>query len=46
MTEDVTDIQGVGESLLASLRKGDVVLFKASRAVGAEQIIAYLRERM
>ena len=40
------DLAKTGESLLRELREGDVVLFKASRGVGAEQIITYLRERI
>ena len=43
---DARDLAKTGESLLRELREGDVVLFKASRSVGAEQIITYLRERI
>ncbi len=46
MTDHVTNIESISEALLAEIKAGDVVLFKASRAVGAEQIIAYLKERI
>ncbi len=36
----------MGERLLSDLRDGDVVLFKASRSLGAEQIIAYLKQKI
>ena len=34
------------QALLSELKKGDVVLFKASRAVGMERVIEYLKERL
>ena len=40
------DLAKTGEALLGELREGDVVLFKASRGIGAEQIINYIRERI
>lgn len=43
---DVKDLDKTADSLLQNLRRGDIVLFKASRAVGAEKIIELLRERM
>lgn len=43
---DAKDLEATADSLLQNLRQGDIVLFKASRAVGAERIIALLRERM
>ena len=43
---DVKDLNVTAEQLLAQLRDGDVVLFKASRSVGAEQIIAALQDRI
>lgn len=33
-----------GDMMLHALRKGDVVLFKASRSVAAERVIEYLKE--
>ena len=41
---DVKALQVTAKSLAQDLRDGDVVLFKASRSVGAEGIIAYLQE--
>ena len=40
------DLAETCEALLGTLRDGDVVLFKASRGIAAERIIAYLRERL
>ena len=40
------DLVSTGEALLGEIRDGDVVLVKASRAIGAERIINYLRERI
>ena len=34
------------QALLKTLKKGDVVLFKASRAIGMERVIDYLKERL
>ncbi len=45
-TPNVADIADIGDALLSQLQEGDVVLFKASRAVGAERIIAYLKDRL
>ena len=44
--QNAEDLSVTGDSLLNELRDGDVVLFKASRAIGAERIITYLRERL
>ncbi|MBR3894926.1 MAG: UDP-N-acetylmuramoyl-tripeptide--D-alanyl-D-alanine ligase [Clostridia bacterium] len=43
---DVKNLDATAKALLESLCDGDVVLFKASRSVEAERIIAYLRERL
>ncbi len=43
---DSRQLAVTGDALLAELREGDVVLFKASRMVGAEEIIAYIKERL
>ena len=40
------DLAETCEALLGTLRDGDVVLFKASRSIGAERIIDYLRDRL
>ena len=34
------------EEAYSELEDGDVILFKASRSLGAERMIAYLRERI
>lgn len=41
---DVKDLSGMAELLARELKDGDVVLFKASRGVHAEEIISQLRE--
>lgn len=43
---DVQNVTCTVDQLLENLRSGDVVLFKASRAVGAERFIELLRRRM
>jgi UDP-N-acetylmuramoyl-tripeptide--D-alanyl-D-alanine ligase len=43
---NVKALNETAEQLLGTLREGDVVLIKASRSVGAEQIIAALRDRI
>ena len=43
---DVLDLQGTAEALLKDLQEGDVVLFKASRSVGAERIIDAIKDRI
>ncbi len=40
-----TDVDACLENLAAELREGDVVLLKASRAVGLERLVAALRQR-
>ena len=40
------DFEKTAQMLLKELKKGDVVLFKASRAIGMERVIAYLKERL
>ena len=41
---DLSSPQKIAHRLLGMLQEGDVILFKASRAVGAERIIEALRE--
>ena len=41
---DVTDPLASGREILEQVRAGDIILFKASRAMAAEQILTYLRE--
>lgn len=43
---DANNVEEIGEELYSKLADGDVVLFKASRAMGAERLIDYLRARM
>lgn len=43
---DLDAVEEMGNSLLSELCEGDVVLFKASRGIGAERIISYLKERI
>ncbi len=43
---NVEALTEAAEQLLGTLRDGDVVLFKASRSVGAEKMIAYLQSRI
>jgi UDP-N-acetylmuramoyl-tripeptide--D-alanyl-D-alanine ligase len=40
------DVEASLEKLVSELRKGDVVLLKASRAVGLDRLVAPLRERL
>lgn len=42
---DPTDAETVAERILASMREGDVLLVKASRALRAERIVAHLKTR-
>ncbi len=42
--EDVRDPALSGEMILGSLRKGDILLVKASRGAAAERIINYIKE--
>ncbi len=41
---DVKDLSGTATAVIDSLQKGDVILFKASRAVGLEGVIHTLQE--
>lgn len=43
---NVKALADTAKALAEELQEGDVVLFKASRSVGAEQIIAYLKEHI
>ena len=43
---DAEDLAGTANALLQELREGDVILFKASRGIGAERIISELRSRI
>ena len=39
-------IEGIANQLEETVREGDVILFKASRAVGLERVIAALKEKL
>lgn len=39
-------VRDVGECVLSVLRPGDILLVKASRAIGAERILAYVKEKI
>ncbi len=41
---DITDPLASGKAILGELKKGDIILFKASRAMAVEKILSYLRE--
>ena len=41
---DITDPLASGKMILEQARRGDIILFKASRAMAVEKILAYLRE--
>ncbi len=43
---DRDDIETIGQRLIRRLKKGDTVLFKASRSVRLERVIAYLKEHL
>jgi UDP-N-acetylmuramoyl-tripeptide--D-alanyl-D-alanine ligase len=40
---DLTDVKPIGEMIKNMLSKGDIILFKASRAIQLERIINYLK---
>ena len=41
---DITDPISCGRAIIDQARAGDIILFKASRAMAVEKILAYLRE--
>ncbi len=43
---DAKDIAATAQELLGQVQAGDVILFKASRAVGLERVIDYLKEHL
>ncbi|MBQ7500700.1 MAG: UDP-N-acetylmuramoyl-tripeptide--D-alanyl-D-alanine ligase [Clostridia bacterium] len=43
MTNDLSNVESIGEKLMIELREGDAVLFKASRAVAMERVIEYMK---
>jgi UDP-N-acetylmuramoyl-tripeptide--D-alanyl-D-alanine ligase len=45
-TSDSNDVEGIASQLAESVQEGDVILFKASRAVGLERVITALKEKL
>ena len=39
-------VRTIGDAACAVLKKGDILLVKASRAIGAERILAYVKEKI
>ena len=46
ITADYNNCELIGDSLLGILREGDILLVKASRAIGAERIVGYIKEHI
>ena len=48
MSEYETDeaVAAMGDRICGALRKGDILLVKASRAIGAERILAYVKQKV
>lgn len=43
---DIQEREQLGDAVLNALSPGDILLVKASRAVGAEHLLAYIREKL
>ena len=46
VTTDYNNVERIGDTLLDILREGDILLVKASRAVGAERIVGYIKSKL
>lgn len=46
ITADYNNVERIGNTLLDILKDGDVLLVKASRAVGAERVVGYIKEKL
>lgn len=46
MTADYQNSEMIGNTLLDLLKEGDILLVKASRAIGAERIVEYLKSKL
>ena len=46
MTFDYNNVERIGDTLVDILKEGDVLLVKASRAVGAERVVGYLKSKL
>ena len=40
------DVATVGDLVASELRQGDILLVKASRSVGAERFLAYVKQKI
>ena len=43
---DHNEVEIIGEALRAELKEGDILLVKASRAIGAERIVEYIKNQL
>ena len=46
VTTDYNEVERIGNTLLDILKEGDVLLVKASRAIGAERVVEYIKSRL
>ena len=46
VTTDYNNYARIGDTLLGLLKDGDVLLVKASRAIGAERVVGYIKSRL
>ena len=46
VTTDYNNYARIGDTLLELLKEGDILLVKASRAIGAERVVGYIKSRL
>lgn len=46
ITTDYNNVERIGDTLLEILKDGDILLVKASRAVGAERVVGYIKSKL
>ena len=46
MTFDYNNVERIGDTLVDILKEGDVLLVKASRAIGAERVVGYIKSKL
>ena len=46
ITTDCNNVERIGDTLLDILKEGDILLVKASRAVGAERVVEYIKTKL
>lgn len=46
ITSDYNNVERIGDTLLELLKDGDILLVKASRAIGAERIAEYIKSKL